>query len=213
MSTSIWSVPREWEGERCFVICGGESIGQQRAVIPKLKGRVIAVKHAVLVRPDADAMFFTAEAWDSLGLLPHFKGRYAIGRRGKESEIAKYPASVHWLTRTKDHEQLCDLPNHVGGYDAGTSAINVAYHFGAKEIILLGYDMTGRRWFCDDRGRAIKGGWEHPMPLIPDAHFRRHMSPLKALAADAKQKGIRIVNCSPISRVDVFERQPLEAFL
>lgn len=210
MSTSIWSVPREWEGERCFVICGGESVRAQRKVIPKLKGRVIAVKHAVLLRPDADAMFFTAEPWDSLPLMPKFRGTYAIGRRGKESECAQYPKTVHWLTRTKDHERLSDLPNHVCGYDAGTSAINVAYHFGAKEIVLLGYDMTGGRWFCDARG---KGEWAHPLPRIPDDHFRRHMGPLKALAADAKKKGIRIVNCSPISRVDAFERQPLEAFL
>ena len=64
---------------------------------------------------------------------------------------------------------------------------------------------VGARWF--------KGEWPHPMPIIPDLHFRRHMGPLAALAADATVKGIRIVNCSPISRVTAFERQPLEVFL
>lgn len=201
----IWSVPREWPGERCFVICGGESVGKQRKQIAALKGRVLAVKHAVLLRPDADVMFLTAEPWDALPLLPKFRGTHVVGRRGKESACSQFPASVKWVTRTKDHDHLCDLPTHVCGYDAGTSAINIAYHFGAREIVLLGYDMTGGRWFT--------GEWPHPQPRIPESHFRRHMGPLRALAADAKAKGVRIVNASPISRVDAFERQPLEAFL
>lgn len=204
----MWSVPKEWPGERCFVICGGESVNGQKKQIAALKGRIIAVKHAVLLRPDADVLFCTAEAWDALPLLPKFRGTYAVIRRGKAT--AEYPEYIKWVTRTKDHSRLCDLPDHVSGYDAGTSAINLAYHFGAKEIVLLGYDMTGGRWFCDQNGRGV---WKHPLPRIPEDHFRRHMGPLKALAKDAKQKGIRIVNCSPISRVDAFEKQPLEAFL
>lgn len=204
----IWTVPREWVGERCFIICGGESINQQLPVIPKLKGRIIAVKHAVLARPDADVMFITSEPWDSLPLLPHFRGTYVISRRGKD--VDKFPPYVRWITRTKDHGHLCDLPSHVAGYDAGTSAINLAYHFGATEIILLGYDMTGGRWFTNGKG-PIR--WPHPLPNIPDSHFVRHTKPLKEFAKDAKRKGIRIVNCSPISRVDAFEQQPLEKFL
>jgi hypothetical protein len=39
------------------------------------------------------------------------------------------------------------------------------------------------------------------------------MAPLPFLAVDATRKGIRIGNCSPVSRVTCFERQPLEAFL
>lgn len=203
--TDYWRVPREWPGERCFIICGGESILKQRQHIKRLKGRIIAVKHAVLLRPDADVMFFTAEPWDSLPLLPKFKGTYAISRRGKD--ISEFPSYVKWVTRTKNHEVLSSAPGQLGGYDAGSSAIHLAYQFGATEIILLGFDMTGGRWFIQT------GEWRHPMPRIPEDHFRRHMGPLKRLAKDAKAKGIRIVNCSPISRVDAFERQPLEAFL
>lgn len=202
---TFWKVPREWPGERCFILCGGESINQQRKPIAKLRGRIIAVKHAVLLRPDADVMFFTAEPWDSLPLLPKFKGTYAVSRRGKD--VSVFPDYVKWVTRTKDHDRLSDLPGQVGGYDAGSSAIHLAYQLGATEIVLLGFDMTGGRWFVKS------GEWKHPMPRIPEDHFRRHMGPLKSLAKDAKAKGIRIVNCSPISRVDAFERQPLETFL
>ena len=200
----VWTVPREWPGERCFVICGGESVREQRHLIPKLKGRFIAIKEGVLVRPDADVLFLGGERTPeiALPLIPKFRGTYMVVR-GKSDHAL--PASVKRVTRTKDHTKLCDLPGHVCGYDSGTSAINLAYHFGATEIVLIGYDMRGRRWF--------EGEWPHPMPHIPEEHFQRHMKPLAALAEDAKAKGIRIVNVSPISRVTCFETRRLEDYL
>lgn len=199
-----WSIPREWSGERCFVLCNGESLRAQRHLIPRLRGRVIAIKEAVLLRPDADVLFVAAERRVDINpqFFPIFTGRYVIARN---KVPRSYPAYVKRICRTKDHTQLCDRPDHVCGYDCGTSAINVAYLFGATEIVVLGMDMTGNRW--------CKGELKHPMPVIPHDHHRRHQSVLPAIAQDAKKKGIRIVNCSPISVVTAFERQPLEAFL
>jgi hypothetical protein len=53
-----------------------------------------------------------------------------------------------------------------------------------------------------------------PMPHIPKDHHRA----ARVRAAGHREgrearRGIRIVNCSPISAVTCFERQPLEAFL
>jgi hypothetical protein len=205
----VWTVPKEWVGDRCFIICGGESIRKQRHLIPTLNGRVIVVKEGVLLRPDADVLFLAGEPQIEAPLIPKFRGTYVVMRRGKES-AETMADNIKRVSRAKDHEHLCDLPDHVCGFDSGTSAINLAYHFGATEIVLLGYDMCGGRWFCDERGR---GEWPHPMGRIPEQHFRRHMGPLKAFNADAKAKGIRIVNASPISVVEAFERQPLETFL
>jgi hypothetical protein len=199
-----WSVPREWPGERCFIICGGESVREQRHLIPHLKGRIIAVKQSVLLRPDADVLWFGGEhiADIALPLMPLFKGRH-MAVRGKS--CPQLPPEVHRVGRWKDHTTLSDLPTHVCGYDTGTSAVNLAYHFGAAEIVLLGYDMRGNRWF--------NGEFKHPMPTIPPSNHQGHMAPLPKLAEDCTRKGVRVVNCSPISAVTCFERQPLEAFL
>jgi hypothetical protein len=199
-----WPIPREWAGERCFILCNGESIRSQRHQIPHLHGRIIAIKEAVRLRPDADVLFVAAEKRVDIlpDLLKVFTGRYVIARN---KVPATYPDSVKRVCRTKDHTQLCTRPDHVCGYDCGTSAINVAYHFGATEIVLLGMDMQGNRW-CN-------GEFDHPMPHIPDDHHARHISVLPDIAKDATRKGIRIVNCSPTSRVTAFERQPLGAFL
>lgn len=196
-----WRIPHEWSADDvCFVICSGESVGPQAKTIRRLKGRFVAVKHGVLLRPDADVLFLSGEAFTEVcnPLIQRFTGTYVIVRSRHSPEL---PESVKRVTRTKQHEQLCELRDHVCGYDSGTSAINVAYHFGARTIVLLGYDMTGGH-FC-----------KHPLQNPPQDHFRNHMSPLKKLNEDAQRKGVRIVNCSPTSVVTAFEKQPLEAFL
>ena len=196
-----WSVPREWPGERCFILCSGPSLGGQLTVIPKLKGRVIAVKHGVLARPDADVLFLNGESNNVIAreLIPLYRGPRIIIRSKWDSTLAQW--DVKRVLRTKEHKGLCEMRNHVSGFDAGTSAINIAAHYGATEIIMLGYDMSGGH-FC-----------EHPLQNPPKDHFTRHMACLDDIAADAKTKGIRIVNCSPTTAVTAFERQPLEAFL
>jgi hypothetical protein len=201
---ALWSVPREWPGDRCLVICGGESVRQQKDLIAQWSGRVVAVKHGVLLRPDADVVFFAGERPAEIAppCLQVFKGRYVVVR-GRGHHV--FPDSSKRVWRTDTHERWSDDPTKVAGYDAGTSAINLAMLFGASEVVVVGYDMHGGRWFT--------GEVKHYLPQPPESDFLRHMSVLPLLAADARDKGVRIVNCSPTSRVDAFERQPLEAML
>ncbi len=196
----MWPVPRDWPNSRCFVLCTGESLKKQAHLVPRLKGRIIAVKHAVLLRPDADVLFLSGEVCADVArqLIPVFRGTHIIVRGKSDPSLPQY---VRRVTRTKDHDRLCDLPGHLMGRDAGTSAIDLAYHFGATEIIVLGMDMQGGHYCA------------HPLPRPPESHFKRHMEVLPLMAADAKARGIRIVNCSPTSRVECFEKQPLEMFL
>lgn len=202
----LWAVPRLWPGERCYVICGGESVKDQRQIIPRLNGPVVAVKHGVLLRPDADILFFAGERPAEIAppLLNVFTGDLErVVVRGRGHPV--FPSKAKRIGRTETHEQWSADPEKVAGYDAGTSAINLAMLLGATEIVLLGMDMTGGRWFT--------GEVEHYLPRPPESDFQRHMSVLPALAEDARRKGVRIVNCSPISLVTCFESKPLEAFL
>lgn len=200
----IWTVPRDWSGERCFVLCGGESLKAQRAHVPGLKGRVVAVKEGVLLRPDADVLFFAGEHPQVVAppLLKRFAGTHVVVR-GKGHPV--FPRTARRVWRTGTHESWSLDPTMVAGFDAGTSAINLAILFGASEIVLLGYDMGGGRWFA--------GEHPHPTPVIPKGDFERHLAPLPSLARHAASLGIRIVNCSPTTRAEAFERRPLEEFL
>lgn len=198
-----WSVPREWEGERCFILCGGESLNAVRQHLPALKGRIIAIKQTALLRPDADVMFLAGR--DDRGvcreIFPAFRGTYTVCR----SYYVGFPPHVLMLRRMKDPFRLSDLPTHLAGLDAGASAINLAYLFGAREIVLLGYDQRGGRW--------LNGELPHHLPYPPQFHFTRHIKALIPLARDLKARGVRVVNCSVKSAVTAFEKRPLEEFL
>lgn len=204
VAPAVWSVPKVWAGERCFVICGGESVAAQRHLVPQLKGRVIAVKHGVMLRPEADVLFFAGERPAEIAppLLQQFRGEHIVVR-GRGHEV--FPDHSKRIGRTDTHDVWSDDPSRVAGFDAGTSAINLAILFGATEIVLLGYDMRGGRWF--------NGEVSHYLPNPPESDFQRHMSTLPSLARDAEAKGVRIINASPISRVTCFEYRPLQEFV
>lgn len=200
-----WPVPRIWQEATCLVVCSGESAGRLAKEIRRFPGPVIAVKHGVLLRPDAQVFFMSGEWTESIaaGLLPKWARRhdpeaYAIVRGRSCPGLDPVFKRV---TRAKDHGTLSDLPDHVTGLDTGTSAINLAYHFGATTVLMVGYDMCGGH-FC-----------KHPLQNPPQQHFDRHKKPLVEMNADARRKGIRVVNCSPGSAVDAFERGRLEDFL
>jgi hypothetical protein len=194
-----WTVPREWEGERCFIIAGGRSVKEQAALVPKLRGRIIAIKQAVQLRPNADVMLLAArDDWFVCrDFFPLYRGPRIVCR----SNYPNMPRGTLYLRRTKD--ALSRDPQLVAGLDAGATAINLAALFGAKEIVVLGMDMVQGRW--------VKN---HPtMPVIPDWHFKLHLEGLQRMAPELKRDGIRVINCSPISAVQCFERRPLKEFL
>jgi hypothetical protein len=204
------------------VLCGGESVRAQRELIPLLGDRIIAVKHGVLLAPHADVLFFAGERPAEIAppLLAAYKGRPIglmpstpletagppMGRvivRGRGHPV--FPSWTKRVGRTTTHEAFAADQTLVAGFDAGTSAINVAIHYGATEIVLVGYDMIGGRWFT--------GEVPHYLPQPPESDFERHLGPLPSLAADARCKGITIWNASPISRATCFPYRPLEDFV
>jgi hypothetical protein len=203
-----WSVPREWVGERCFIIAGGPSIKQQLDMIPRLKGRIIAIKQAVSLRPDADVMFVAGKDDPEIcrPYFPLFKGRYLVTR----TRAPGFPPEMLVLGRSGAHkndpkkvQRLSHDPRLLAGWDAGASAINLAFLFGSPEIVCLGIDMTGNRW--------VKG--PHPLPVIPRSHHEIHSRGHAEIAADLKAARVRVVNVSPTSTLDCYERGSLEDFL
>lgn len=195
-----WSVPREWQGERCFILGGGASLKEQVKAIPKLRGRVIAIKQTVLYRPDADVMLLASR--DDPFVCRKYFDLYKGPRMVCRSNYPGFPARTLFLRRTSEAVYSRD-PEHVGGFDAGGSAINLAALFGAKEIVLLGLDMGGGRWMKN-----------HPtMPVIPEWHFMWHLQGLEKMAPELERDGIKVWNCSPVSRIPFFPKRPLADFL
>jgi len=195
---------REWAGERCFIVGGGPSVRTQREAIAQLRGRVIVIKQAVILRPDADVMFVSGrdDAQVCADFFPRFRGGLIVCRKAYPG----FPANVRFMKRTHVADRLCKEPGWLAGLDAGTSALNLAYQLGATEIVLLGYDMSGARWFKPNE-------IAHHLPKPPDEHHRRHLAAAVGVARDLADEGVKVWNASPISAAKFFPFMPLEAFL
>jgi hypothetical protein len=89
------------------------------------------------------------------------------------------------------------------GENGGYQAINLAYHFGARTIVLLGYDMSGTsHWFG-----------AHPEGLNDATDFSERAHHFEQLAADLKGEGVTVVNASRQTALRCFERAAIEDVL
>jgi hypothetical protein len=119
-----------------------------------------------------------------------------LGRDGQHSKgLSTNPTMVSWNGNT------------------GAAAINLAVHFGAKRILLLGFDMDidshkmqhwhnlyGKGPVADDRRKR----------KLP---FARHIACFPIIAVDAKKLGVEIINVSPDSAIDNFPKMSIKELL
>jgi hypothetical protein len=224
-----WKVPREWEGETAFIIAGGPSLQGFDAEILRGRGRIIAVNTAGLVRPPgetgttphcpwADVLYWADKNFFEVNhaRLGEHRGRYKIARHLPElpnrKDLARALAREHdikVLPRANPYAQLSAKLGELGGWCGGGNAINLAYLFGARRIVLLGFDMH----FGSDRKH-----WHRlaPWPQAPEMEKRyrsHHMPAIAAMAWPLQQAGVEVVNCTPGSALSCFPIRPIEEVL
>lgn len=92
-------------------------------------------------------------------------------------------------------------PGVIGnGLNGGFQALNLALHFGARRIMLLGYDMHADNGLHFHKDHPQKMG--NPQP----ATFRRYMGSFNDAMASLKEAGAEVVNCTPGSAMNLFPK-------
>lgn len=91
---------------------------------------------------------------------------------------------------------------HVNG-NSGFGAINLAFLFGCRRILLLGFDM---------REVGGKKHWhpDHPKPCVQNMPFKEWLFKSVALAKDLKAAGCEVINCTPGSALTVWPMSTIE---
>lgn len=92
------------------------------------------------------------------------------------------------------------------GGNSGFQALNLAAQWGARRILLFGFDMnaeSGAHWY----GRNQWVGANNP----DETNFRRWRKAFEAAADQLKQMGIECLNCSPVSALSCFPKISIEA--
>lgn len=87
--------------------------------------------------------------------------------------------------------------------NSGTCAISLAVVGGASRIILLGFD-------CQKTGGQVHWHPDFPRGFGNGKSMRTWPAKFASVAAYAKGKGCRVVNCSRASALECFERGTLE---
>lgn len=109
-----------------------------------------------------------------------------------EPGLSKDPDLLHW------------------GHGSGYELLGIAYHYGVREFVLIGYDLRYPKGY--QRDSKEPGGKRHRFGEYPKElqHWPRvgpdgEMTGLLECYRTIDTKDLRIINCSPGSALDFFE--------
>lgn len=101
---------------------------------------------------------------------------------------------------------LLDKTGKTGsGGNSGFQALNLTVQFGAKRILLIGYDMHiggGLHWYGPNKWQDANNP--------NDSIFARWIAAFDCSVSILKQLGIEVINCSPFSALQCFPKMSIE---
>lgn len=214
--------------ERVLIIGGGESlIGFDINQIVDFKGAIITVNNVVCHLPRADYWITVdpmSQGNPQKAMLERKPGTYYycaypdIDKNPFDAQFYKTVKGVHYLERIVpcDYENpekkadysLQEDKNKITTGDSCYGALGLAYHIRAKEIVMLGVDAYGfGHWYnkLDPYNVAWRDRFSDYLSRIPPIY--------KASVKQWEKRGAKVVNGSPESKIDCFERMtPQEAY-
>lgn len=193
---------QDWRGQTAVVVASGPSAKMVDLEEAKGKARFIAVNNSWKLAPWADVLYACDVSWWDLNHgCPEFQGL----KLSKDQS-----AQNRWRVGLVDSGFGDDRINleptaKVGwGGNSGFGAMNLAAKFGAKKIVLVGFDMTtayGIHW----HGRHPEG--MHNPTESTTMRWRRSFPEAAQYLAD---NGIEVLNCSPVSTLTCFPKMPFQ---
>jgi len=196
------SVPKFWPNSTIVCIGSGPSLTPADVGAVHGRARVIAVNDAYRLAPWADVLYAAdAQWWTWHAGVPTFHGpKYSVS-----SSIPVTWPDVQILQNTGPLGLECAPTGLRTGYNSGYQAINLAVHFGAARILLLGYDMqpaaNGQTHFFGD----------HPdHSLSPYGVMRLAF---ESIVQPLKEACVEAINCTPGSALTCFPCRRLDEAL
>lgn len=202
-----WEAPRLWSdpGALCYIVGGGPSL--RGFDFEKLRGQhVIAVNCACEQVPFADALFFGDYEW-------------GVGYRSLWKTFHGMVITCHadWLQNTSgvkvmNKEAGYGLTDHrdaiAFNQNSGAGAINLAVHFGARRIVLLGFDQK-----VDGNATHYHSYYKRGVEKDPNWRYRKYILAFPFIAEHLERRGISVVNACPDSAITCWPRVPRDSVL
>lgn len=199
----FWRAPVMWQNETVFLVGGGPSLS--RLDLSPLDARaphqrVITINNAfrLIARPD---VIFYADTrwwgWHGKDVAEDFPGRIistcSASIRFLDPRVLRMGRDYRYDLRSRMAEEivpLTDEPTLLSGPDSGSMAMNLAYHFGASRIVLLGFDM------------GFSGGeshWhpDHQIPSVEANYTDLFFPHYPGLVTALQKRGVEVIRCTP----------------
>lgn len=206
-----WKVPRIWPGSTVFIIGGGPSLLKQDLTL--IQGyRVIGVNHAFELGSWVDICWYGDRGFyeDNERLFADYNGIIATC---SDCRPAEQLPRVRYMGRSKIFGIETRRVTHVAwNHNSGASAINLAYHLGAKRAVLLGFDFKNpddpndKQTHWHNRYRPV---YDSPGKLR-DPYVKRFLKGFQIMSEEIKELDFEIINATEGSALEVFPRIPLE---
>lgn len=178
---------------------------------------VIAIKECVEICPWADVVYgCDAHWWQFRAGLPKFSGLKVTWDGNnlpsypdiKRVGIDKSQNKVYPVER-RQYRMIFDTPGVLGGGgNSGFQAVNLAVQFGAKKLLLIGFDMHDRggvHWY----GRNSWSRAGNP----DESCFVRWRRDFDRAAIDLEMHGVEVMNVAPHTALTCFRRGTIEQAL
>lgn len=195
----------DWRGQTCVIIASGPSLTVEdcervREWREAGGGRCIAINTSYQRALWADALYACDLQWWA-GNVTAVKKDFPGQMWTQDVKAAKGYGLQ--LIRSAPGETLSRNPGLIHqGFNSGFQAINLAYHWGVRSFVLLGYDMH------EDGKRTH---WHAPYARAVHTPFRKCLAAFATLAVDLKAEGVTVVNCTRRTALKVWPAGDLAA--
>lgn len=193
-----------WATKPAVIIASGPSLADEQLAHvheAQLAGRC----HTIVVNNTAErAPWATAIYFGDFTAIRYYRPRLEKACTGEWVTQCRAAAERWKLTLLKaSADKGISLERvHMNG-NSGAQALNVAAAFGARRILLLGFDMKPA-----SDGRAHWFG-QHPAPLIQKQLYADWLHKFEAIAKDTKALDIEVINCTPDSALTLYPMAPI----
>jgi hypothetical protein len=198
---TLETVPRRWfaDDHVCIVAAPGPSLTP--GVAEQCRGHdVIVVQDAYRLMPWAPILYGCDVKWWRYhrGALDFAGEKWTIEGPGYGNDKRGLAASYGLRVVAGAYGDTFSVdPARINtGRNSGFQAVGLAIHFGARRIVLVGFDMRE----CDGRNHFFGN---HPHPLHNTKNYKRFVAAF-ASAAKSLPPGVSILNATPDSALTCF---------
>ncbi len=190
---------RRWEGATVVIVCSGPSLTDEQLDVAHQRQdengwKVIAVNDNWRRSLGADVLYACDDRW-----WDKYHAEITTSEFGGELWTQDNKAAQRYGLRHVRGEAASGLGRRVvhHGNNSGYQAINLAYLWGVRRVVLLGMDMQiidgKRHWFGD-----------HPRGLNKPSPYKEWVKKFDQLSIDLLHEGVEVINCSPVSALTCF---------